>query len=270
MSAARPHLRLSRSERLGQDDDHPHALRAPDAGLGRGPCLGYDIVTEADRIKRQVGYMSQKFSLYADLTVRENLEFYAGIYGLTAAPAAARPRSTDSASATTADRLAGELSGGWKQRLALVVRSCPTAAAVPGRADGRRRSGGPARLLGRDPCAGRRRRHRARHDALHGRGRALPRDRLHRLWRAPDAGYRRRGDRERAPRHLHGDRPPIFPPRERLKELEGVDMVAPFGAALHVSGRDARALDEAAAGAPAPARSGEARSGRPSRTSSST
>ena len=55
-------------------------LLTPDAGTGT--CLGYDIRTETDKIKRQVGYMTQRFSLYQDLSVRENLEFVARIYGM--------------------------------------------------------------------------------------------------------------------------------------------------------------------------------------------
>ena len=55
-------------------------LLTPDAGSGT--CLGYDIRTEADKIKRHVGYMTQRFSLYQDLSVRENLEFVARVYGL--------------------------------------------------------------------------------------------------------------------------------------------------------------------------------------------
>src|SRR5258705_13599260 len=63
-------------------------LLTPDAG--DGTCLGYDIRRDADRIKRQVGYMTQRFSLYQDLSVRENLEFVARLYGISNAKAAAR------------------------------------------------------------------------------------------------------------------------------------------------------------------------------------
>ena len=61
-------------------------LLTPDAGEGR--CLGYDIRREADKIKRQVGYMTQRFSLYQDLSVRENLEFVARLYGIDLPPLA--------------------------------------------------------------------------------------------------------------------------------------------------------------------------------------
>ena len=63
-------------------------LLTPDEG--DGTCLGYDIRREADRIKRQVGYMTQRFSLYQDLSVRENLEFVARVYGIPRAAAAAK------------------------------------------------------------------------------------------------------------------------------------------------------------------------------------
>src|ERR1700676_1814948 len=63
-------------------------LLTPDAG--RGTCLGYDILTQSDTIKRHVGYMTQRFSLYEDLSVRENLEFIARIYGVRDARRAAR------------------------------------------------------------------------------------------------------------------------------------------------------------------------------------
>ena len=99
-------------------------LLTPDEGTGT--CLGYDIRTETDKIKRQVGYMTQRFSLYQDLSVRENLEFIARIYGIAKpAPPRAR-RSSGSGLAGREEQLAGELSGGWKQRLALGACTLPS------------------------------------------------------------------------------------------------------------------------------------------------
>ena len=94
-------------------------LLRPDAG--RGVCLGYDILKESSRIKPLVGYMSQRFSLYEDLTVRENLDFMARIYQVK------NRRKTVAACIERfgivgfSDQLAGNLSGGWKQRLALAA-----------------------------------------------------------------------------------------------------------------------------------------------------
>jgi len=88
---------------------------------GEARVLGRDVHTDAESIKRRVGYMSQQFSLYADLTVRENIEFYGRIYGLD--PQRIEQRFTELLELTglgdRVDQLAGTLSGGWKQRLAL-------------------------------------------------------------------------------------------------------------------------------------------------------
>ena len=98
-------------------------LLTPDSG--RGSCLGYDIRTQQNEIKRQVGYMTQRFSLYGDLSIRENLEFVARIYGLDAPVAAARAAISRCGLSGRAEQLAGELSGGWKQRLALAACILP-------------------------------------------------------------------------------------------------------------------------------------------------
>src|SRR5207344_2084940 len=98
-------------------------LLTPDSG--EGTCLGYDIRRDADKIKRQVGYMTQRFSLYQDLSVRENLEFVARLYGLRDARGAARDMIQRIGLNGREEQLAGELSGGWKQRLALGACTLP-------------------------------------------------------------------------------------------------------------------------------------------------
>ncbi|TXD99139.1 heme ABC exporter ATP-binding protein CcmA [Mitsuaria sp. TWR114] len=94
-------------------------LLTPDEGEGR--CLGLDMRRRAAEIKRQVGYMTQRFGLYEDLSIRQNLDFIARLFELDA-----RPRRVDEALErlglkTRQDQLAGALSGGWKQRLALAA-----------------------------------------------------------------------------------------------------------------------------------------------------
>jgi ABC-2 type transport system ATP-binding protein len=92
-----------------------------DPSGGRGRVVGFDVATEAERIKERVGYMTQRFSLYEDLTVEENLRFYAGIYGVPRATRAARVDEVIASAGLGARRrqIAGTLSGGWKQRVAL-------------------------------------------------------------------------------------------------------------------------------------------------------
>lgn len=88
---------------------------------GGGTVLGYDISRESERIKQGIGYMSQRFALYEDLSVRENLEFYASIYSVRGATRRARLNELIAMAGLTGRerQLAGQLSGGWKQRLAL-------------------------------------------------------------------------------------------------------------------------------------------------------
>jgi ABC-type multidrug transport system ATPase subunit len=89
---------------------------------GKARVLGRDVTAEADRVRSQIGYMSQKFSLYQDLTARENMDFYTGIYGLSEAEASNREEELIALTNLQPylQRRAGQLSGGWKQRLALV------------------------------------------------------------------------------------------------------------------------------------------------------
>lgn len=94
-------------------------LLTPDAGTGS--CLGYDILRQSDRIKEHVGYMTQKFSLYEDLTIRENLDFMGRMYKIPGRRTRVSEALETLGLADRASQLAGELSGGWKQRLALAA-----------------------------------------------------------------------------------------------------------------------------------------------------
>jgi len=93
-----------------------------DPSEGRATVVGFDVAKEPERVKQNIGYMTQRFSLYEDLTVGENLNFYAGVYGLRRRERRARvPAELERAGLTERrDQIAGTLSGGWKQRLALV------------------------------------------------------------------------------------------------------------------------------------------------------
>src|SRR5688572_20400943 len=88
---------------------------------GEGRVLGFDIAREGEQIKRSIGYMSQRFALYEDLSVRENLEFYAGVYEVPARERRQRIEELIEMAGLTGreHQLSGQLSGGWKQRLAL-------------------------------------------------------------------------------------------------------------------------------------------------------
>ena len=89
------------------------------ADSGRGTCLGYDVIRQSAEIKREVGYMTQRFSLWEDLTIRENLDFIARMYGMKNRRGAVNDALEALGLAARRDQLAGTLSGGWKQRLAL-------------------------------------------------------------------------------------------------------------------------------------------------------
>jgi ABC-2 type transport system ATP-binding protein len=94
-------------------------LLTPDAG--EGTCLGYDIRRESRRIKLRVGYMTQRFGLYDDLTIEENLRFIARVYGMPRVKEAAAQAIERLGLTDRRKQLAGTLSGGWKQRMALAA-----------------------------------------------------------------------------------------------------------------------------------------------------
>jgi len=94
-------------------------LLTPDTG--EGTCLGHDILRETKAIKREVGYMTQRFSFWEDLTIRENLRFIARMYGMKESDDRVESTVGTLGLAKRANQLAGALSGGWKQRLALAA-----------------------------------------------------------------------------------------------------------------------------------------------------
>ena len=224
-------------------------LLTPDKG--RGTCLGYDILTETGKIKLQVGYMTQRFSLYQDLSVRENLEFVARLYDVPEPVAAARAMVERLGLKGREEQLAGALSGGWKQRLALGACTLPN----------------PKLLLLDEPTAGvdpKARRefwneiHALAADGLTVLVSTHYMDEAERCQEIAYIAYGvllARGTVEEviAGSHLttytvnarNGDSLNKY--AEELERRPGVDMVAPFGTSLHVSGRDEAALEAAIA-----------------------
>ena len=142
-------------------------LLTPDEG--RGTCLGYDIRTEADEIKRHVGYMTQRFSLYQDLSVRENLEFVARLYGIADPVGSARAMierlGLEGRERAACRRALRRLEAAARAR---GLHAAEPAASAARRADRGRRSQGAARVLERDPRAGRARSHGPGLHPLHG------------------------------------------------------------------------------------------------------
>ena len=221
-------------------------LLTPDKG--RGTCLGYDILTETDKIKLQVGYMTQRFSLYQDLSVRENLEFVARLYAVPDPVGAARAMVERLGLKGREEQLAGSLSGGWKQRLALGACTLPN----------------PKLLLLDEPTAGvdpkARREFWNEIHALAGEGLTVlvSTHYMDEAERCHEIAYIAYG-------HLlvHGTVPEVIAHSnlttyvvggeglgdlaERLEKTAGIDMVAPFGTSLHVSARDKAALEAAIA-----------------------
>jgi ABC-2 type transport system ATP-binding protein len=221
-------------------------LLTPDGG--RGTALGYDILTERDKIKRHVGYMTQRFSLYQDLSIQENLEFVARVYGL-AAPEREAWLAIERLGLQGRERqLAGTLSGGWKQRLALGACILPR----------------PELLLLDEPTAGvdpkARREFWGEIHKLAAEGMTVlvsthymdEAERCHEIAYIAYGELLARGTIEEVIAQsglktytVSGPGLPSL--AERLLGIPGIDMVAPFGASLHVAGRDAAALDAAVA-----------------------
>jgi ABC-2 type transport system ATP-binding protein len=221
-------------------------LLTPDSG--RGTCLGFDILTEADKIKYHVGYMTQRFSLYDDLTVRENLEFIGRIYGIADPRAAARASIERLGLAGREDQIAQSLSGGWKQRLALGACTLPS----------------PQLLLLDEPTAGvdpkARREFWNEIHALAGQGLTVlvsthymdEAERCHEIAYIAYGELLTHGTVEQV---IAGSQLTTYTVSgedltaiaAELAHRPGVAMVAPFGTSLHVSGRDQAELEAAIA-----------------------
>lgn len=220
-------------------------LLTPDEGSGT--CLGFDILNQQAQIKENVGYMTQRFSLYEDLTIRENLDFIARMYRMANRRARVQQALADLGLEDRAHQLAGTLSGGWKQRLAL-------AACMIHR---------PALLLLDEPTAGVD--PKARRDfwdeirrlsaagvtvlvSTHYMDEAVQCDFIAYI------AYGKKlisGPATEIPAMigLHTWRvtgPDISALETRLRDTPGVGQVARFGAVLHVSGTDKAALDKVA------------------------
>ncbi len=219
-------------------------LLTPDSGTGT--CLGFDILRDAAAIKRRVGYMTQKFGLYEDLSIRQNLDFVARLYSVPG-----RRKVVDAVIERIGltgrqHQLAGALSGGWKQRLALAACLLPN----------------PQLLLLDEPTAGVDPKARREFwDQIHG----LAADGLTVL---VSTHYMDEAERCHAIAYIaygrllaHGDQQEVIraaglstwyvraadPNRlaAALRDRTGIDMAVPFGNTLHVSGADSARLDAA-------------------------
>lgn len=213
---------------------------------GTGSCLGFDLLTEADLIKRRIGYMTQKFSFWEDLSIEENLKFVAEAYELEN-PQQKIASALESLNLTARKKqLAGELSGGWKQRLALAACTLH----------------GPEMLLLDEPTAG-----------VDPQARREFWDEIHKLAARGmtvlvSTHYMDEAERCHAIIYMSYGRlvikgtlqevidgaglhtwivkgPDLMQLAETIKRLEAVQTVAPFGDSLHISGPDSTALQAA-------------------------
>ena len=222
-------------------------LLRPDSG--HGTCLGYDIRNSA-AIKREVGYMTQRFSLWEDLTIRENLDFVARMYNMNERKRAVQAQLEELGLEKRKDQLAGTLSGGWKQRLALaacmlhrprlLLLDEPTAGVDPqARRDfweeiHRLAAGGISVLVSTHYMDEAERCHRLAYIAY---GRLLatgtPQEVLHMVSLSTWA--------------VHGAPAELAALAERLHGLAGIAHVTAFGNTLHVTGEDAAELENTVA-----------------------
>ncbi len=218
-------------------------LRADD---GSGTCLGFDVITESETIKRQVGYMTQRFSFWEDLTISENLDFVARMYSIKNRREAVGESLERLGLADRRNQLAGELSGGWKQRLALAACMIHQ----------------PKLLLLDEPTAGvdpkARREFWEEIHQLAGQGLTFliathymdEAERCHRLAFILNGNLLSHGTVTEVIEQAHlttwsASGPDLLELAERLRERPGVEQAVPFGNMLHVSGDDEALLEEA-------------------------
>jgi ABC-2 type transport system ATP-binding protein len=219
-------------------------LLTPDSGSGT--CLGYDIVRESEQIKRNVGYMTQRFSYWEDLTIRENLDFVARIYQMDNRREVV-DRSLESLGLQSrANQLTGSLSGGWKQRLALaacmlhepklLLLDEPTAGVDPtARRDfweelHRLAANGISVLVSTHYMDEAERCHKLAYIAY---GKLLAQGTANEVIASQGLATWR----------IHGDQ--LSALSERLRKTPGIDQTVVFGSTLHASGSDHAALERA-------------------------
>ncbi len=218
------------------------------ADEGSGTCLGHDVITESETIKRHVGYMTQRFSFYEDLSIVENLDFVARIYSVENRSETVRESIERLGLVERQHQLAGELSGGWKQRLAL-------AACMIHR---------PKLLLLDEPTAGvdpkARREFWEEIHELAGQGLTFliathymdEAERCHRLAFILNGNLLTHGTVDEVVEKANLTTwavtgPDVLKLQQKLSENPAVEQAAPFGNALHVSGDDPDALEDAIA-----------------------
>jgi ABC-2 type transport system ATP-binding protein len=221
-------------------------LLRPDAGSGT--CLGHNVITESEAIKRQVGYMTQRFSFWEDLSISENLDFVARMYSLRNRREAVRESLERLGLEGRKDQLAGELSGGWKQRLALAACMIHN----------------PKLLLLDEPTAGvdpkARREFWEEIHELAGQGLTFliathymdEAERCHRLAFITEGGLLSHGTAAEVIGQAHLTTwsvvgPDLLKLTEQLRDLPGVEQSVLFGNTVHVSGDDGAALESSIA-----------------------
>jgi len=221
-------------------------LLHPDAGSGT--CLGHDVITESEAIKLQVGYMTQRFSFYEDLSIAENLDFVARMYSMPNRREAVKKSIEQLGLSGREKQMAGQLSGGWKQRMALaaclihqpklLLLDEPTAGVDP---KARRDFWEQIQLLAAQGLTFLITTHYMDEAERCNRIAYISYGNL--LTHGPVADVVARAGLSTW--SVHG--PDLIQLADKLRQHQGVEQAVVFGAALHVSGVDAAALEQAIA-----------------------